>query len=610
MSIKNKIITIIFLLLIFFVFLFLNSKYKNNSYFKVLKVVEADWFYIDFNKNNSLDANELVKLKNINAFSPIYNNYSKDKSTKLGISYVEYLRVGFLARNWAKDNLEGEVVLVKSKAKNLKYNAYLAEIDYRGVDLGEFLLKNGLAYVNSDCDNVLYLPIQNLHQIKNNASEISNLEFLIVNLRSQAVHKSLCEYAKAMRNGELVLKKAIKNIHHYCKACFGENYSGNVTYVIPKSKNVYKKSLYKNFGKFEIYLINPLQYKKPNNDCITDFSRRVIKEIDASVNSIDMALYSFGDQKDILNALRRAKIRGVKIRSVVDYSKAMINNYPQTVEFGKEFNSHFDKTEILMHNKFFIFDDKKVITGSTNISSADSGGYNANVAIVFNSNEIAAYYKREFNQMYEGIFSKRKSEISPLKINLDSSAIRIFFMPKSNANLNYIIPSIKSSHDEILVSAFYLTDKDIISELISAKKRGVNIFVLLDALGVSNFKNRVMQLRNNKIPTKIENWGGKNHEKTILIDRKILITGSSNFSANGLYKNDENIVVIENPELALFYRDYYFYLFNSIKDKYLRAFPRTEGWDSINSCSDGIDNNHDGKVDMEDEGCFVYKNSL
>ena len=131
--------------------------------------------------------------------------------------------------------------------------------------------------------------------------------------------------------------------------------------------------------------------------------------------------------------------------------------------------------------------------------------------------------------------------------------------------------------------------------------------VLLDALGASNFKKRIVEMRNLSIPVKVENWGGKNHEKTILIDERILITGSSNFSANGLYKNDENVVVLENSDVAVLYRDYFLYLFNSINDKFLRAFPRAEAWESLNSCHDGIDNNHDGKIDLDDDGCRIYK---
>ena len=603
---KTKLFTIVFLVIFFLVFVLLNTKHVSGSVYKVLKVNEADWFYLDFNENNNIDSDELVKLKNVNAFSPLQNNYSKEKSEKLEISVADYMKVGYLARNWAKDNLEGNYVVLKSKVKNLKYNAYLVEVDFMGRDLGEFLLSSGLAYINSDCSNVNYLPIQNISQIKRNSKELSALDFLFLNLKSGVIHKPDCKYALLASRGELLLKKKIDSIYHYCKFCFGDKYYKNITYEIPKSNGIYKKSVYKNFGYFEIYLINPLEYIKPNFNCNTLFTKRIIKEINSAVDTIDVALYTIGEQKEIVYALRKAKARGVKIRSVLDYSKNISEIYHETIKFANEFDSHFDKTQILMHDKFFIFDNKKVITGSTNISSTDSGGYNANIALVFNSVAVAKYYLKEFEQMYAGKFSKRKEKINANFVKLGNSIVRFYFLPKDNVNNLYIVPKIKESKDEILISAFYLTDKNIIEEIISAKTRGVKVIILLDALGAINFKNKILQLRNAHIPLKIENWGGKNHEKTIVIDKKILITGSANFSANGLYKNDENVVVIEDMNVALFYRDYFLYLFNSNDDKYLRAFPRAEGWESGNSCHDGVDNNHDGKIDLADDGCKIY----
>ena len=152
-----------------------------------------------------------------------------------------------------------------------------------------------------------------------------------------------------------------------------------------------------------------------------------------------------------------------------------------------------------------------------------------------------------------------------------------------------------------------MTDKKLINELINAKKRNVNVMVLLDSVAASNFKDRVYLLRNNSIPVVVENWGGKNHEKTIMIDSKILILGSCNFSRNAFEKNDENVIKIVNTDIASFYRDYYLYLFNSIDRKYLHYIPRAEGIESKNSCYDRIDNNFDGKIDLEDDGCKNLK---
>ena len=93
------------------------------------------------------------------------------------------------------------------------------------------------------------------------------------------------------------------------------------------------------------------------------------------------------------------------------------------------------------------------------------------------------------------------------------------------------------------------------------------------------------------------------HSKIIIIDDEYLIIGSMNFSNSGEKRNDENMIVLKDSGAAKFYKQFFIYQWNRIPDKWLKYTPRAEGVDSIGSCSDGIDNNYDGKTDMEDVGC-------
>ena len=189
------------------------------------------------------------------------------------------------------------------------------------------------------------------------------------------------------------------------------------------------------------------------------------------------------------------------------------------------------------------------------------------------------------------------------KIKLGDSEVIPYFSPQDSPLENGILPLIKNAKNKIYVSIFYLTERSLINELIRAKNRNVEVIIILDAVGAVNFKDRIAQMRSAGILLKVENWGGKNHEKTIMIDDEYLIMGSCNFTVNGFYKNDENILIIKNYKLASLYGDYFLYLFDSIDNKYLRYSPRAESFESLGSCYDGVDNNFDGKIDGEDEGC-------
>ena len=78
-----------------------------------------------------------------------------------------------------------------------------------------------------------------------------------------------------------------------------------------------------------------------------------------------------------------------------------------------------------------------------------------------------------------------------------------------------------------------------------------------------------------------------------------------NFSFSGDSKNDENALIIESPKLAKTYRQFFEYYWNQIPNRWLHAYPGAESKNSIGSCSDGMDNDHDGYVDLDDKGCQV-----
>lgn len=596
---KKQILAAIFLCLIFVSFaigsFYFNKKQKEKTY-KILEVVEADSFIIDINNNNKIDDNELFKVKNIIAFSPIKNSKSIYWADELGLDTETYLKVGYLARLFAKNKFTNEFVTIVSPFDKTKNEI---DIQYKKKSVAEILLKNGLAFAVKNPDNPKYYQFQNIKQIKANAKEISVLNYSLVNSKTNFAHKINSKHSFQIKNGELFLENQLKYLNSkVCDFCFKNN-------PHKKEQPIHKtvKSLYKVFDDVELFLISPLEFKKPNTVCNTEICKKLIKQINSSQKSIDIALYGINEQNEIIDALKSAKQHGVKIRAVADNSENIENVYPDTIKFAKEFNAKYNSSNTLMHNKFIIFDDKYIFMGSINLSPAGTSGYNANIAVIIKSENLAKNYRQEFNQMYDGKFSTHKKHFAKINANTPKTAFEIYFSPKDDVLHNGILPKIQKAQKKIYLSSFYLTDRELVDNLIKAKNRNVEVIVILDALSSMKFKDRIINLRNANIPVKVENWGGKNHEKTIMIDDEYLILGSCNFTKSGFYKNDENTLIIKNEDIAKFYADYFLNLFNSIDNKYLNSFPRAEGFESINSCYDGIDNNFDGKIDFEDDAC-------
>ena len=226
------------------------------------------------------------------------------------------------------------------------------------------------------------------------------------------------------------------------------------------------------------------------------------------------------------------------------------------------------EASFIMHNKFYIFDNKTVITGSANLSHTDMSGYNSNAVVVINSEEAANIYRREFEQMYEGRFHSVKTSMNKTS--------NIYFSPQDKTITNGVLPLIKGAKNYIYIPAFIVIENRIIEELISAKKRGIDVRIIADALNASAGHSRVKDLRENGVPVKIENYAGKMHSKTMIIDDKYLLLGSMNFSYSGENRNDENFIILANPEAAKFYKSFFLYLWDKIPDKWLKYYPKAE----------------------------------
>lgn len=351
------------------------------------------------------------------------------------------------------------------------------------------------------------------------------------------------------------------------------------------------------------YLYTHIPSDLPSKQANTSFGKELINLINNSEDEICFAIYGLRGQDDVLQALIDAKKRGVKIKGVVDSDSHDRNYYSDTYKLYKHFKIVSDHKSYIMHNKFFIFDRKIIWSGSSNISDTGTGGYNANNSMVIENKNIANIYLKEFDQMYDGKFGIWKNENSFEDIKTDESVISVYFSPKSKTYDNVIEELVSNAREYIYIPIFYLTHKELSNELIKAHKRGVEIKIILDASAARNKYSMHKFLRENGLFVKVENFGGKMHAKSMIIDDEYFISGSMNFTKAGEQKNDENTIIVKNTKLAKQYKSYFLVLWDLIPNKYLDIEPNPESFESLNSCIDGIDNDFDGKIDITDELC-------
>jgi phosphatidylserine/phosphatidylglycerophosphate/cardiolipin synthase-like enzyme len=205
--------------------------------------------------------------------------------------------------------------------------------------------------------------------------------------------------------------------------------------------------------------------------------------------------------------------------------------------------------------------------------------------------------------MYEGIFhSEKKTHFDNKNTNLIDN-LEVYFSPQDKSITDAVLPLIQNAKEYIYIPTFVLTEKRVTEELVKAKNRGVDVKIIMDALNASIKHSKHKDLRANGIMVKTENYAGKMHSKSMIIDDEYTIIGSMNFSNSGENKNDENLIVIKDSDITKFYKNFFLYQWNKIDNTWLAKNVRAEGKDSIGSCFDGIDNNYDGLIDFNDPAC-------
>ena len=132
--------------------------------------------------------------------------------------------------------------------------------------------------------------------------------------------------------------------------------------------------------------------------------------------------------------------------------------------------------------------------------------------------------------------------------------IEVYFSPRDGAT-EAIVREIGQARSEIRVQAYSFTSAPIAEALLKAHTRGIKVEVILDKSQRTQKYSSSTFLANARIPTYIDAEHAIAHNKIIIIDRSVVITGSFNFTKAAEENNAENLLVIRSKEVAKPYLD-------------------------------------------------------
>ncbi len=136
--------------------------------------------------------------------------------------------------------------------------------------------------------------------------------------------------------------------------------------------------------------------------------------------------------------------------------------------------------------------------------------------------------------------------VTPLQAE---APIEVYFSPKDHCDQK-LIQQINSAKKSLDIAIYSLSKENIAAAVASANARGVRVRIVTDKQQAGGKYSKDEYLRAHGITVLEDTHAGLMHDKFAVIDDRIVITGSYNWTNGATYKNDENMVIIRTPEIV------------------------------------------------------------
>ena len=287
-----------------------------------------------------------------------------------------------------------------------------------------------------------------------------------------------------------------------------------------------------NFGAIELHFC-------PAENC----SSYMYSTLSSAEESIHCALFDLNLPEII--AVLTEKNDEIDVKLVVDD-----NHYEELadLDFVRQ-----DTSSQYSHNKFCIVDDEIVTTGSMNPTY--NGNYkNNNNLVIVESSILAENYEDEFSELWSGEFGDGKRTEDPIVV-LDGTIVKNYFCPEDWC-ANKIIDELSLANESIHFLTFSFTSEPIARKLIELHDANITVTGVFEKQQNSKY-SKYAELLDAGLNVRWDTNKYKMHHKVFIIDSKIVVTGSMNPSKSGDTRNDENLLIIYDEEIAsLFLKEF------------------------------------------------------
>jgi phosphatidylserine/phosphatidylglycerophosphate/cardiolipin synthase-like enzyme len=330
-------------------------------------------------------------------------------------------------------------------------------------------------------------------------------------------------------------------------------------------------------GSVELYA-GPTVLGAPDDleSVILDFIGDARKTLSIAVQEID--------SRAVAQAIIEAKARGVRTRIILegDYlvePRALADPWSPAVGGLEENRTIYaallragidlitDLNPAIFHQKFVVRDEGldscAVLTGSTNFTLTDLGkndgadpevvGNNLNHVVILRGRTATGQYLAEFERLRSGTFGDlhERHEERPVEFRLGQMRVKPLFAPQHGPEMEIMKQMLKSAERIDFAMFTFSQSSGIDDTMYRLVGPTLSIRGALDrGQGVQGWaatqplKARGVQLYANAPGSGVR----KIHHKLMVIDERLIIVGSFNYTEPATLFNDENIVVIGDLE--------------------------------------------------------------
>ncbi|NJO08156.1 MAG: DUF1669 domain-containing protein, partial [Chloroflexaceae bacterium] len=210
----------------------------------------------------------------------------------------------------------------------------------------------------------------------------------------------------------------------------------------------------------------------------------------------------------------------------------------------------WEDSSAFLHSKFALIDSTIVWMGSWNFTNNCTYRNNNNL-LRFTIPALVENYQTEFSQMFdEELFGNDKEPRTPHPIiEVDGTRIENYFSPQDGV-AEHVVARVQSAQQRIRFLTFSYTDDATVEAMLARHAAGVSVQGVFETRNARGTGSEYDRLKKAGLDVYEDGNCYTMHHKVIIIDDATVITGSYNFTGRAEDTNDENLVIIDNPDVA------------------------------------------------------------